>query len=85
MSFQWNGDAIRRAAQEAAAEVLTKRAEQIERAMRSVRCPDHGRHPNITRVKEREGWTIKFAEPPCCAKLEEAVKRAKARELQRMG
>lgn len=86
MSFkiEWHGDDIVRLAQEKAAELVSKRAEQLERAMASATCPEHGGRPTIARVKTADGWSIKLAEPPCCAKLVEAVEEAKARELQRM-
>jgi len=83
MKFEWNGDDIVRLAQERAAALVEKRADQLERAMGSATCPEHGTQAKTARVKTSDGWSINVAEP-CCAKLVEAVEQAKASELQRM-
>ena len=82
-SFEWKGDDIARWAKEQAADIVSKDARQIERVMRSVKCPEHGGHANVKRVKTADGWKVSLAEP-CCDKLEQAVVDARDREVQRM-
>lgn len=81
--MEWNGDRIQEWAKQRGDERLAGNAAEIEHALGSVTCPEHGNRANVERVQIPGGWSLQLVDP-CCGKLQDAFERANAREVRRI-
>jgi hypothetical protein len=78
--IDWYADDVKRS-------VAERALREIERAIQSVSCPEHGGHANTCRVDTDQGSSphrVVHVEPCCCEKLKSAAGQARNEALKRL-
>ena len=73
MTLKWNGKNVEDALNKAA---FTQVRDNVAKALRASRCPEHGTHPTSVTVKGHDLKSLTWETRGCCPKLREAAKRA---------
>lgn len=76
IKMTWDSDGFERALKEAAEEAVDDGAGEIERAVRAVRCAEHGEHPKVRRTKTRDGVQLEIE--GCCDDIVERAEKVLA-------